>query len=118
MQNDVEDYLMKSHINADKSRHRTFLLMYFITFMLNAFIHDNYKEFETVEHTYNAYLHFIINAFKARLLKLKLNFISKLPKDISFKTSFNILHRLEKDLTDRYNWEKIANELESEGMAW
>ena len=114
---DVENYLLKSHINAVKSRHRAFLMFYFTTYMLNFRI-DKRTELEAVEIGYNSYLHFIIGAFKARLLKLKVFYASKLPQDISFSTCWNILNRMEHDLKDRNDWGKLADELESEDMAW
>lgn len=117
VQTDIENYLIKSHPNAQKSRHRTYLLLLFTTNMMTYdFISSELKTLEVLEHDYNSYLGLVVAYLKKRILKIKQCY--KFPANINFGVLWAILQRTEAELSKQHSWADILEDFNSEGLQW
>lgn len=117
VQHDIEEYLNIETASEKINDTQAFILIYYVyTCGMGGFLSTVAELLEHTERTYNEYLKTCVLAIKRRFTANKQCY--KLPRHIDAVTVVQVLHDIENTLSGRYNWDKIAEELEGEELSY
>lgn len=113
VQHDIEEYLSTETSSEDINDHQFFILMHYIYVGgMAGFLGTVIDLLAHIDRNYNDYLKACIFAVKRRFTAYRAYY--RLPRGIQPTTVINILNDMENTLYNRYNWKKLAEELEKE----